>query len=89
MPNPLYSLFISYIFIDTSEWVISDVSFGFMGGVFGSYNIRPPHPNDPVGIDLAPTTLPSANLLIQPRKKMTTEKALYIILQQSIKAKLF
>ena len=27
-----------YIFIDASGWVISDVSFGFMGG-FGSCNL--------------------------------------------------
>ena len=27
-----YILFISYILIDASGWVISDVSFGFMGG---------------------------------------------------------
>ena len=74
-------LFISYIFIDASGWVISDVSFGFMGG-FRSYNIRPPHPNDPVGIDLTPTPIPAANLHIHTRKKkMTTEKAQYIILQ--------
>ena len=68
---------------------ISDVSFGFMGG-FGSCNIRPPHPNDPVGIDLTPTPIPAASLCIHTRrKKMTTEKALYIILQQPIRAKLY
>ena len=44
--------------------------------------IRHPHPNDPVGIDLTPTPIPAANLRIHTRKKMTTEKALYIILQQ-------
>ena len=80
-------IFISYIFIDASGWVISDVSFGFMGGGgFGSCNIRPPHPNDPVGIDL--TQLPSRQLT-RRKKKMTTEKALYIILQQPIRAKLY
>ena len=35
-----FYFFISCIFIDASGWVISDVSFGFMGG-FGSCNIRP------------------------------------------------
>ena len=83
------TVFISYILIDVSGWVISDVSFGFIRG-FGSCNIRPPHPNDPVGIDLTPTPIPSANLRIHTRKKkMTTEMALYIILQQPIRAKLF
>ena len=72
-----------------SGWVIRDVSFGFMGG-FGSCNIRPPHPNDPIGIDLTPTPIPAANLRIHTTKKeMTTEMALYIILQQPISAKLF
>ena len=82
--------FISYILVDASVWVISDVSFGFMGG-FRSCNIRPPHPNDQVGIDLTPTPIPAANLRIHTRrkKKMTTEKALCIILQQPIRAKLY
>ena len=30
-----------YILVDASGWVVSDVSFGFMGG-FRSCNIRPP-----------------------------------------------
>ena len=77
-----------YIFIDASGWVISDVSFGFMGG-FGSCNLWPSHPNDPVGIDLTPTPIPAANLRIHIRKKITTEMALYIILQQPIRAKLY
>ena len=48
------------------------------------------YPNDPVGIDLTPTTIPAANLRIDTRKKkMTTEMALYIILQQPIRAKLY
>ena len=80
--------FISYIFIDSSGWVISDVSFGFMG-VFRSCNIRPPHPNDPVGIDLTQAPIPTDNLRINTRKKMATEMVLYIILQQPIRAKLF
>ena len=88
----IYALFIPYILVDASGWVVSDVSFGIMGG-FGSFNIRPPHPNDPVGIDLTPTPIPAANLRIHTRrkqkKKMTTEKALYIILQQPIRAKLY
>ena len=39
-----------------------------MGG-FGSFNIRPPHPNDPVVIDLTPTPIPAANLRIHTRRK--------------------
>ena len=89
---PKAILFIPYILVDASGWVVSDVSFGIMGG-FGSFNIRPPHPNDPVGIDLTPTPIPAANLRIHTRrkqkKKMTVEKALYIILQQPIRAKLY
>ena len=61
-------LYHTYIFIDASGWVINDVSFGFMGG-FGSCNIRPPHPNDPVGIDLTPTPILVAKLRIHTRKK--------------------
>ena len=83
--------FIPYILVDASGWVVSDVSFGIMGG-FGSFNIRPPHPNDPVGIDPTPTPILAANLRIHTRRKqkeMTTEKALYIILQQPIRAKLY
>ena len=53
--------------------------FGLIGG-FGSCNIRPPHPNDPVGIDLTLTPIPAANLRIHTRrKKMTSAKVLYII----------
>ena len=62
-----YGLFI-YIFIDASGWVISDVSFGFRGGL-GSCNIRPPYPNDHVGIDLTPTLIPAANLCIHTKKR--------------------
>ena len=80
-------IFISYIFIDASGWVISDVSFAFMGR-FGSCNISSPRPNDPVGIDLTPTLVPAADLRIHTRQ-MTTEMALYLILQQSIRGKLF
>ena len=88
--NNCIHLFISYILVDASGWIVGDVSFGFMGGGFGSCNIRPPHPNDPVGIDLTPSPIPAANLRIHTRrKKMTTEKALYIILQQPIRAKLY
>ena len=55
-----------------------------VGGV-RSCNIRPPHPNDLVGIDLTPTHIPEANLRINTRKKMT----IYVILLQPIRAKLF
>ena len=73
----MYDLFffIPYILVDDSGWVVSDVSFGIMGG-FGSFNIRPPHPNDPVGIDLTPTPIPAANLRIHTRRK--TKYSLYI-----------
>ena len=59
------------------------------GGGFGSCNIRPSHPNDPVGIDLTPTPIPAAKLRIHTRQ-MTW---LYpwvslLILQQPIRAKL-
>ena len=54
----------------------------------GSCNIRPPRPNDPVGIDLTPTPIPAAKLRIHTRQ-MTTEMALsLLILQQPIRAKL-
>ena len=79
---------ISYIFIDASGWVISDVSFGFMEG-FRVLQHQTSHPNDPVGIDVTPTPILAANLCIHTRKKMTTEMALYIILQQPIRAKLY
>ena len=42
---------------------------------FGSCNIRPPRPNDPVGIDLTPIPIPAANLRIHTRQ-MATEIAL-------------
>ena len=78
--------FTNFIYIIHLCWCIG---MGSWGG-FGSCNIRPPHPNDPVGIDLTPTPIPAANLRIhKKRKKMTTEMALYIILQQPIRAKLF
>ena len=73
-------IFISYIFIDASGWVISDVSFGIIGG-FGSCNIRPPHPNDPVGIDVTPTPIPSANLHIHTRNKKKKKKVNFPCLQ--------
>ena len=57
------------------------------GGI-GSCDIRPPHPNDSVGIDLTPTPIPAANLHIHTRQ-VTTEMALYLIWQQPKRAKLF
>ncbi len=62
----IFYLFISYIFVDASGWVISDVSFEFTGD-FGSCNIRPPRPNDSVGIDLTPTPIPAAKLRIHTK----------------------
>ena len=70
-----------YIYIererDASGWVISDISFGFTGA-FGSCNISPPRPNDPVGIDLMPTPIPAANLRIFHTRQMTVEMALFM-----------
>ena len=48
---------------------------GSPGGGLGSCNIRPPRPNDPVGIDLTLTPIPAANLRIHTRQ-MTTEMTL-------------
>ena len=78
--NRILPVFILYIIVGASGWVVSDVSFGIIGG-FGSFNIRPPHPNDPVGIDLTPTPIPAANLRIHTRrkqKKKWPQKRLYI-----------
>ena len=72
----LFLLHILCILIDASGWVISDVSFRFTGWGFGSCNIRPPCPNDPVGIDLTPTSIPAANLRIFHTRQMTAEMAL-------------
>ena len=72
-----FLLLMSYILIDASGWVISDVSFGFTGG-FRSCNIRPHHPNDSVGIDLTPTPIPAAKLRIFHTKQMTAEMALFM-----------
>ena len=83
-----YFWLISYIFLDASGWVISDVSFGFIGG-FGSCSIRPSRPNDPVGIDLTQTSIPAANLRIHTRQNDHRKGSLYIFLQQPIRAKLF
>ena len=63
-------VFKSYIFIDTSGWVISDVSFGLTGG-FMSCNIRLSCPNDPVGIDLTPTPILAGKLRIFHTRQMT------------------
>ena len=56
--NNLYIFLISYILIDASGWVISDVSFEFTG-VSGLATSDPFCPNDPDGIDLTPTTIPA------------------------------
>ena len=88
-----YQLLISYIFIDTSGWVISDVSFEFTGVGSGSCNIGGPRPSDPVGIDLTPTLIPAAKLRIFHTRQMTAEMlhpwVWFIILQQPIRARLY
>ena len=38
-------------------------------GFLGLSTSDPPHPNDPVGIDLTPTPIPAANLRIHTRRK--------------------
>ena len=68
-------ILISYIFIDSSGWFISYVSFESIAGRFGSCNIRLSCRNDPVGIDLTHTPIPAANLRIHSRQ-MTTEMSL-------------
>ena len=50
---------------------------GFSWG-FGSCNIKPPSPNDPVGIDLTPTPIPAAKLRIFHTRQMTADMALYM-----------
>ena len=65
-------MFTPSILVDASGWVVSDVFFGIMGG-FGSFNIRLPHPNDPVGIDLTPTPIPAARPA-HPHKEKTKKK---------------
>ena len=62
----------------------SSVMFPLGSVGVGSCNIRPPRPNKPVGIDLTPTPIPAAKLRIFHPKQMTTEIALYLILQQPI-----
>ena len=63
---------------------------GSRGGV-GSCNIRPPHPNDPVGIDLTPTPIPAPKLRIFRTRQMTAEMVLFMGIpfkfwQQTVKA---
>ena len=82
-------LFIPYILVDASGWVISDVSFGFMG-VSGLATSEPLTQMTQLALILL--QLPSRQLTCastQREKKMTTEKARYIILQQPIRAKLY
>ena len=47
-------------------------------GSFGSCNIRPPRPNNPVGIDLTLTPIPAAKLRIFHTRQMTAEMALFM-----------
>ena len=86
------NLFISYIFINASGWVISDVCFGFMAGGSGHATSDPFAQMTQLALMLL--QLPSRQLTCtstqeKKKKKMTTEKALYIILQQPIRAKLY
>ena len=83
----IFFFFISYIFIDASGWVISDVSFTFMGG--GLATLDPLTQMTQLALILL--QLPSRQLTCASthKKKKTTEMALYIILQQPIRAKLF
>ena len=46
---------------------------------FRSCIIRPPRPNDPVGIDLMPTPILAAKLRIFYTKQMTAEMALVVV----------
>ena len=83
-------LFVSYIFVDASGWVISDVSFVFMG-VGGSGLATLDSLSQMTHLVLILFQLPSRQLTCestQGGEKMTTEKALYIILQWPIRAKL-
>ena len=57
---------------------------GSRGGV-GSCNIRPPRPNDHVGIDLTPTPIPAAKLRIHTRQILSGE----IIIVPFLRAALF
>ena len=58
----------------------SSVTFplGSRGRGFRSCNIRPPHSNDPVGIDLTSTPIPAAKLCIFHTRQMTAEMALFM-----------
>ena len=55
----------------------SSVMFPLGSGGFGSCIIRPPHPNDPVSMDLTPTPIPVANLRIHIRKNDHRNGSIY------------
>ena len=61
------------------HWDGSSVMFplGSLAGG-GSCNIRPPCPNDSVGIDLMPTPISAAKLCIFHARQMTAEIALFM-----------
>ena len=71
----------------SSGWVVSDVSFGFMGegsGLLTSDPLTQMTQLASIALQLPSNSHPCAST--QGEKKMTTEKALYIILQQPIRA---
>ena len=70
----IYTIHLSWCIGMGRQWCF----FWIHGGV-GSCNIRPLHPNDPVGIDLTPTPIPAAKLRIHTRrKKKWPQKRLYV-----------
>ena len=87
-----FFFFIPYILVDASGWVVSDVSFGIMGG-FRVFQHQTPSPKWPSwhrsNSNSHPGSQPAHPHKEKTKRKMTTEKALYIILQRPIRAKLY
>ena len=69
--------FIPYILVDASGWVVSDVSFGFMGG-FRVFQHQTPSPKWPSWHRSYSNSIPAANLRIPTRRKKWPQKRLYI-----------
>ena len=63
--------FISYIFIDASGWVISSVSFGFMGGSVLQ------HQTPLTQMTQLTTPIPAANLRIHTQKNDHRNGSIY------------